>query len=227
LRAFERFTDGALARLGFESSTLFEGVRQFQRAHGLPEGRCDEMTLNRIWALLLGPSSDPAAVLADVGIAVNLETHRAGEQFGDIDAAGCGEGGQRIALGLSRSVSNQKAPGSVLATAQKQLLSTAKAGFDQFRSMNDSAAAIDVKVKAVAKFASEIQDEAAKTSETAEAALRVIDGLTVMNKEVEDKLALIQQRMGREIGRTNVLVVGLLTIGVLLFVQWFVRRRAS
>jgi hypothetical protein len=227
LRAFERFIEGALVRLGIDSLSLFEGVRQFQQAHGLPEGRCNEMTLNRIWALLLGPSSDPAATLADLGIALNLETHRTGEQFGDIDAAGCGEGGQRIALGLSRSVSNQKAPGSILATAQKQLLSAAKDGFDQFRSMSESAAPLDEKAKAIARFASGIQDEAARTSETAEAALRVIDGLTVMNKEVEGKLVLIRQRMGREIGRTNVLVLGLITMGILLFVQSFIRRSAS
>ena len=228
LRAMIRYVKAALSRFGYESGeeihTIVTAINKFQKDQGLKQGACDSVTMRRIWTVLLAGSSDPVTDLSNVGVMVPLENINEFERFGEIDGRGCDEAGRRIAAGLSRAIASLPAPSSILATAQKQLITTARSGAEQFKGVNESVTNLDNRLSSVMHSAVQVQREASNASARAESSLRIIDGLSSLNKEVEEKIVMVRQRMAREVSRTNMLVIVLITLIIALVLQWFSHR---
>ena len=228
LRALVRYVKAALSRFGYESGeeihTIITTVNKFQKDQGLTEGVCDSQTMRRICTVLLASSSDPVADLSNVGVLVPLENINEFERFGEIDGHGCDEAGRRLAAGISRAISSLPSPSSVLAVAQKQLIATARAGAEQFKGVNESVSNLDDRLNSVMQSAVQVQREASNASSRAESSLRIIDDLSALNKEVEEKIVMVRQRMAREVSRTNMLVFFLIAAIICLLLQWLSRR---
>jgi hypothetical protein len=167
LRFLHGFVVAALDRLGFPGA-----LAAFQRANGLCEGPCGKATLRRLWTALLSGPEDPVAALAGVGVAIAVDSALDAERFGEIPTAGCDDGGQKIALGLSRSVANLSAPRCIHAAAQRQLAATAQAGVGQIRAVGEAAALVEGSVEADLAVVTEIEAEAAGAAAIVGQALR-------------------------------------------------------
>jgi hypothetical protein len=224
LRALSHFLTASLARLGFGSGE--HPLQDFQRAQGLPEGPCGAATLRRVWTALLAGGDDPASLLAQVGVRLP-PVRREGDAFGEISPADCGEAGKRVAVGLSRSISSVAAVAGTVARVQKAVTAAAQAGAGQGRVPAESAAALAQRTAAAAGAAAELRAGALRAAAHVEASLRVVDALAAVNEQLETKLCDLRQALGKEVGRTNVLVLAAVLLAALIAWAWMGRKAAG
>lgn len=228
LRAMMRFVRASLSRLGYsvgnETNNVINAMNSFQEAYGINEKICGEKTMKQIWTQLLALSTEPVETLETVGVSVDIHTDSVKERFGRIDETDCDEAGVWIARGLSEIVKPMISPRSVIATAQKKLLETARDGAVHFNRVNENVATLGNNIKNVMKTASEVQDEAIKTASRAEASLAIIDELTELNNETREEIKKVKLRMQREVSRTNTLVIALVVLVLVALIQWISRK---
>jgi hypothetical protein len=226
LRAFGAFVSASLARLGFETmDDLNETVHTFQKVNGLTEDRCDLATLRLIWTKLIELGADPVELFRDVGIAIAVPPITETGRFGEIDGSACDDAGMRIAVGLSRSIANLSSPSAAVAAAQRHLLATGQASAQDFATLTNETEGVRAELGVLIGIATDVGAEAEKAELDAEGALRVVEELTAMNKQVGEKLVIIKQRMKQESGRTTLFVLLLLVLVAALLLQWWSQRR--
>jgi hypothetical protein len=223
LRALAHFVSEGLQKVGYPADQLFEAVRKFQIDENLPEGPCGVATLNRLWTKVMGSVSDCLKCLDELGVSIPATGETGSQRFGEIDGSKCDEAGERIAVGLSRSVATAPAPSVVVAAAQGHLLRTSKSAGRQFQPIIEASAVVDRQLREIVTVARDMRQETMETEENAAAALEMLAKLTEKNREVDAQLAVAKQNLENELNRTNLLALLLLGLVAALVLQWYFR----
>jgi hypothetical protein len=221
----------ALSTLGFECDedvyNIAGELHRFQAARGLPAVFCDTATLHALWRELLAPTGDGLAVLAQAGVAVDTSGAEADEKFGDIDAEGCDMGGMLVAVGLSRSVANLRAPAGALEAAKRQMISAVDAVGVQAREVCAEAERVGIRARSVLAGAKEVCDGAVNARARTEDAVAVVRDVAAANREIERRVATAKATLSAAARRTRILVVVLMALVVVFCLEVLWKRRKT
>jgi len=227
IRSLFKFVKLSLTKFGYEIlsnedvfiSTL-AAVNKLQNDNGIPEGPCNNRTVQLILNSLLRKKVDPFTDFKLYGIDLkspNIDSH---PKYGAIEGSKLDETSKRFATGVSRAIAQLPSPISNISSIRKQILELTNTGANCIGTISKNVNLINQDLKKTKSIANDLKQEVSKSLDQYSNTDQLLKGLITMNDNLDQKMDSIKLSMRKEIRKSNWLLVILIVLVYLSVKNW-------